>query len=417
MAQTEREASRIGEVVDRQFRLDAMLGEGGMGQAYLAEQLSMERRAVVKLLHAHLVHADPQFRDRFVREAKVVARLNHPNIVQIYACGETDDGVPYLALEYADGVTLKRELSQHGPLSEARVLHVGQQICRALGEAHRLGIVHRDLKPENIMLVQRHGDPDVVKLLDFGIATLGSSAASTRLTKSGMVFGTPQYMAPEQVRAAAVDARTDLYALGLVLYELLAGAPAVAGDSEFDVLTRQVTEAPPLLASLGVAVSPRLEQAIMGCLEKAPEQRWANAADLGAALAAAAHELSASSRAAANSDSRPSARPLLASGPRPIPFEPHRPTAPSPPPRAPKPAAQGGRLRAGQDDDVEEAEPSEPSANEPAAQYPQYTNYYDKLPLPRALKPYAPWVVSLVYMLLIMSFSFVMQWCNTHTSR
>jgi eukaryotic-like serine/threonine-protein kinase len=389
MAQGERATVRVGQVLDRQFRLDGLLGAGGMGEAYVAEQLGMDRRAVVKLLHAHLVRADQPFRERFAREARVVARLNHPNIVQIYATGETPDGVPYLAMEFVEGHTLKAELQRWGALDEARVVSIARQICNALTEAHRLGIVHRDLKPENIMVVSRRGLPDQVKLLDFGIAKLGGASEASRLTRSGMVFGTPQYMAPEQIRGTNADARTDLYALGLVLYELLAGEPAISGDSEFDVLTRQVTETPPSLHSVGREVTPELEHILFKCLEKTPEQRWSSAAELDQALAAASsrmHLLPASTRPIAS-------EPLPPQRSGPVPSSRNATDARRPAPPAPPPASAPQVIAA----------PNTEGAAPPPPEYQPYTNIYDMLPLPRVLKPFAPWIVSLIWMVVMIS--------------
>ena len=208
----------LGRRLIEQYVLVEKIGEGGMGAVYLADQPTMGRRAVVKLLHPALSR-DPQVAARFNLEARAAAALNHPHIVTVYNYGAFADGVLYLAMEHLDGRDLERAIEESGRMSPTRAVHVARQICDALGEAHARGVVHRDLKPSNVMLVTRGRDDEFVKVLDFGIAKVRGVA----LTATGMIFGTPEYMSPEQLRGGALDGRSDLYALGVVLFEMLSG--------------------------------------------------------------------------------------------------------------------------------------------------------------------------------------------------
>jgi tRNA A-37 threonylcarbamoyl transferase component Bud32 len=271
----------IGRVFGEQFRIDALIGRGGMGEIYLAEQLGLGRRVVLKLLHnARLTTAEQE--PRFRREARVLAQLNHPNIVQLYAFGQSDDGITYLAMEYVEGQTLSALIEERGGQPELLVLGLLEQISSALVEAHRHGIVHRDLKPENVMMGERY-----VKVLDFGIAKL-MHTRDMRLTHSGMFLGTPLYMAPEQLREQQVDERADIYALGVIGYELLtAELPFDSENSEtpMDYMMR-VLEDEPTPLSHKVPVSQAFEALIMRCLAKDPAQRFQTSLQLQAALAA-----------------------------------------------------------------------------------------------------------------------------------
>ena len=226
---------RVGTVLAERYRIDALLGEGGMGRVYAAEHVLMRKRLAIKVLHRELTTV-PEVVARFEREAMAAANIEHANVAAATDFGKLADGSVFLVLEFVQGKNLRDEIAT-GPFSEARALHVARQIASALGSAHALNIVHRDLKPENVMLVDRGGDPDFVKVLDFGIAKVpigevdraptAKTAARTPITKAGMVFGTPEYMAPEQALGQTVDGRADLYALGVILFEMLAGVAAV----------------------------------------------------------------------------------------------------------------------------------------------------------------------------------------------
>jgi eukaryotic-like serine/threonine-protein kinase len=213
-----------------------------MGAVYLADQPTVGRRAVVKLLHPQLSR-DPNVAARFNLEARAAAALNHPHIVTVYNYGADSargDGTLYLAMEHLDGRDLERAIADAGRLGAARAVHIARQVCDALAEAHARGVVHRDLKPSNVMLVTRGRDDDFVKVLDFGIAKVKGVA----LTHSNLVFGTPEYMSPEQLRGQELDGRSDLYALGVVLFEMLSGRMPYQGSSEPTILRRLLDNDP-----------------------------------------------------------------------------------------------------------------------------------------------------------------------------
>jgi serine/threonine-protein kinase len=268
--------------------LERLLGRGGMGEVYLAEQLELHRRVVIKLL------AGPQFSDarleaRFKREARALAQLNHPNIVHVYTFGREDDGFAYLAMEFIDGRTLASVVAESGVLPEPKVLAILDQLCEALAHAHHQGIVHRDLKPDNVMLVKRGERTDMVKVLDFGIAKL-MRMPELRITHKGEVLGTPLYMAPEQLREGGADERSDVYALGVIAYELLTGTLPFEAASPLEVLSRVLREAPrpPRRTPRGANVSQELEAVIMRCMAKDPAARYQSAEALREAFASVA---------------------------------------------------------------------------------------------------------------------------------
>ncbi len=402
-----------GQVIGGQFRLERRLGAGGMGEVYLAEQLEMGRWVVVKTMHAHLLQQDPSFRVRFAREARAVACLNHPNVVQIYACGESEQGIPYLVMEYVEGISLKDESERVGAMPEARVLAIGAQICSALEEAHGLGMVHRDLKPENVMLTRRQARDDFVKVLDFGIAKVPAESGA-RLTQTGVAFGTPQYMSPEQARGQDVDARTDLYALGLILYELLTGEVAMNGATPFEVLMKQVAERPRAFSERGVPLSRATEVAVMRCLEKELALRVQSAAELAHLLRLSEGWEEGARRSLSSVHTEmieASPRAPAATGPRRVlpkgggTASPNFGWTPGVEPTArpqqlPRAAEQPNAF------------PEFPQPQGQQRQNDSYVDYYGRLPLPRALKPFAPWIMSLAMMIVIGLYSMLMQTCN-----
>jgi len=240
---------RVGKVLAERYRIDAVIGEGAMGKVYAAEHVLMRKRLAVKVLHRELSSV-PELVARFEREAMAAANIDHPNIAGATDFGKLPDGAVFLALELVDGRCLRDEVGK-GPIAVARALHITRQVASALGAAHAQGIVHRDLKPENVMLVERGGDPDFVKVLDFGVARvpIGEGAGGAGpITRAGMVFGTPEYIPPEQALGQVSDGRADLYSLGVMLFEMLTGSRPFAADSKVSLVGQHLGKVPPKLA-------------------------------------------------------------------------------------------------------------------------------------------------------------------------
>ena len=274
----------IGQEILGQYRVISKLGHGGMGTVFLAEQPGMNRQVAIKVLHAE-VSAEPGAARRFQVEAEAAARLASPHIVSVYNFGRLESGELYLAMEFLQGRTLHAELATYGRLPLTQVTDLVQQIARGLDEAHRKGVIHRDLKPSNIMVVRGAGG-DVAKLLDFGIAKLD---AGTGTQTRGWV-GTPRYMAPEQFTGAAVDARTDIYALGLITYEMLCGQTPFVSDNPMSYVHSHVYSAVPSIQEIlpGV-VPPAVEQVVLRALAKDPGGRPHSASAFADALRASLH--------------------------------------------------------------------------------------------------------------------------------
>ncbi|MFY9188652.1 MAG: Stk1 family PASTA domain-containing Ser/Thr kinase [bacterium] len=261
------------------YELMEKIGEGGMAVVYKARCTFLDRWVAIKILRDQYAN-NPEFVDRFQREARAAARLAHPNIVSIYDVGE-DQGRHFIVMEYVQGENLKDYLSRRGPLTPQTVAEMGQQVAAALAHAHCRGIIHRDIKPHNL-LVSPEGQ---VKVTDFGIAR---AAAASSLTETGVVLGSVHYFSPEQAQGGAVDARSDIYALGVVLYELLTGEPPFTGDSPIAIALSHLDSEPPAVAELCPHVPEDLEQAIMKAMAKDPAHRYQTAGELNRALAPAA---------------------------------------------------------------------------------------------------------------------------------
>ncbi|HET6582368.1 MAG TPA: protein kinase, partial [Nannocystaceae bacterium] len=261
-----------GTVVATRYRIEAMLGRGGMGTVYLAQHVTVGRKVAVKVLTREWSR-HPIVARRFQEEARAASAAGHPNIVEVFDAGTLPDGRLFLVMEYLVGRSLYQELCAEGPMPVARAAALIRETARAIGAAHQVGIIHRDLKPDNVMIVRRGGE-DTVKVLDFGISTSAERPEEDRrLTQPGHALGTPEYMAPEQARGMAPTERFDIYALGVMLYEMLGGEPPFVGDNMIEVLTRKASEPAPPLDRVRPELPPRLVALVHACLEIRPDDR------------------------------------------------------------------------------------------------------------------------------------------------
>jgi len=317
--------SLIGQLFDGRYVIERQIGSGGMADVYLATDQSLGRKVAIKILSDRYAR-DAAFVERFRREAAAAASLRHPNIVTVYDRGEAM-GTSYIAMEYLDGPTLKEEITRRAPLPEPEAINYATQALAALDAAHRQGVVHRDVKPHNMVLT----DEGRLKVTDFGIAR---AANTQQMTEVGSIVGTAQYLSPEQARGLAVGPESDIYSMGVVLYEMLCGELPFTGESAVDIAMKQVSDTPPPLGRRNRLVSPAMEQVVMRALAKDPALRFASAK-------AMAEELARVSRGQSASADTQQATRVIAAGEatRVIGQQPegatsvmHQPTPPPPPP-------------------------------------------------------------------------------------
>jgi serine/threonine-protein kinase len=266
----------LGKVIAERFKITTLIARGGMGKVYRAEQAPLGRLCAVKVLNPNYNgDADPEFHRRFFREASTASKITHPNSVTIFDYG-TDGDIYYMAMEYLEGQTLHHALREEKTLPEERAGRIAQQICRALREAHSLGVIHRDLKPANIFLTRHGDDEDFVKVLDFGLVKHMQERPEEQLTQTGLFMGSPKYMAPEQIQGAVVDARTDIYSLGIIMYEMLAGKVPFDRPTSVNILMAHVGEPPPPMREVNpnLVCSPAFEELVMRCIAKNPDERY-----------------------------------------------------------------------------------------------------------------------------------------------
>src|SRR5438105_13643079 len=276
----------LGRVINDRYKIIEAIGHGGMGRVYKALQAPLDRVVALKVLGAGH-DRDPNFYKRFFLEASVTAKLTHPNTITLFDYGRTDDGIFFIAMEYLLGRTLSAAMQQDGPLAQERVIHIAQQICRSLREAHALGIIHRDLKPANAMLLRQHDDHDFVKVLDFGLVKFFSGDnPEGDITNAGTFMGSPHYIAPEQARNQSPDQRCDIYSLGVLPYHMVTGRVPFTAANPVDIILKHLHEAPvpPRQARPELHIDPRMESIVLRCLAKERAERFQSMDDLLAAL-------------------------------------------------------------------------------------------------------------------------------------
>ena len=272
----------VGRVIADRYLVLALLGEGGMGRVYLAEHVKMNRQCAIKVMNPTLVN-DTESSQRFAREASSAARILHPNVAAVFDYGESDK-IVYLVMEYVDGESLSTILEATGALEPRRAIELARQIADGLAAAHELGIVHRDLKPDNVIVARNKSGKEIPKIVDFGIAKAVSETPQDSLTRSGLVIGTPEFMSPEQLLGDPLDARSDIYSLGCILYQMLTGKPAFEAESREQMIRRRLHEPPPHIREIVPNLPRRLDTLIVHMLARSPNDRLATAAEAREAL-------------------------------------------------------------------------------------------------------------------------------------
>ena len=285
--------ARLGQVIDGRYRLDKLLGRGGMGVVYRAEHVAIRRAIAIKLLHPTLA-AIPELRSRFEREAIAIGRIDHPNCVGVSDFGRLDDGTLFLVMDLLDGRSLGELMDAEAPLPPERALKLLRHVLAGLGHAHAAGIVHRDVKPENVYVVATENEPEFAKILDFGIAKMinGNEVDDgVKLTQAGVAFGTPVYMSPEQALGNPLDGRSDLYGASVMAYEMICGRPPFWADDKLEILSMHTTRPPPPMGQMlsrvrghHAGVPAAVEEVIRKGLAKRREDRWTTAGEYIAAI-------------------------------------------------------------------------------------------------------------------------------------
>jgi len=274
----------LGKIVDGRYRVIEVIGRGGMGVVYRVEHLRMGKVAAMKVLHRDLA-GDPDVIQRFEREAAAISKLHHPHTVQVFDFGTAGEAL-YLIMEYVRGVDLARMIQRDGPMPWSRAAPLLAQVSSALQEAHELGIVHRDLKPENVLITRTAGGRDYAKVLDFGLAKLDQRGTPSTMTDRQQIVGTPYFMSPEQIRGDDVDARSDIYSFGALMFELLTAQHLFQGSTAVGVLTKHLTTEPdaPSMRAPRLGIDPQVDHLCRKALAKEPAQRWQSAAELANAI-------------------------------------------------------------------------------------------------------------------------------------